>query len=284
VVAHVSVVIPTCNRPHLLDECLTSVAIAIKCAGRSDIEVVVNDDSGNDESQRLVLAKHTHVSWAPGPRRGPASNRNAAVLRARGHWIFFLDDDCIARPDWIRAFLAAIACNPDYSVFEGKTVADRERERLDEEAPVNAVGGYLWSCNMAIRRALFEQLGGFCESFPHAAMEDVDLRLRIQALGARFPFVANAVVCHPYRRVKGLQFSIKHGRSYIHLVTLHPELVARARWGTWLGNAVRRSKSLLFDAFRYNFRGFSYGVMSLSIGIYFDFMARLRTLGSRASS
>jgi GT2 family glycosyltransferase len=279
----VSVVIPTCNRPQLLHQCLRSVQGAIADSGRTDIEVIVNDDGADDDSHRLVVAQYPQFSWARGPRRGPASNRNDGVRRARGLWIFFIDDDCIADPGWIAALLAAVTRHADCSVFEGRTEADRPRSRLDEESPVNTAGGYLWSCNMAIKRTLFEQLGGFCESFPYAAMEDVDLRLRIQGLGVLFPFVAQAVVCHPYRATKGIQFSIKHGKSYLHLVKRHPELVARAQWSTWLANAVRRTRNLFAEAFQCQFRGFCYGAINLSIGVYFDFVARLRHQGSRTS-
>jgi GT2 family glycosyltransferase len=279
-----SVVVPTCNRPQALHQCLESVQTAIERTGRSDIEVIVTDDSGNDDdSHRLVLLQHPQVRWGRGPRRGPASNRNAGVRRSLGAWILFVDDDCIVGPEWIAAFADAIANTPEGKVFEGKTVADRQRERLNEESPVNEAGGYLWSCNMAISRPLFDQLGGFCESFPYATMEDVDLRLRIQGIGERFPFVEAAVVCHPYRASKGLKFQIRHGESYLHLVARHPVLVSQARPWTWLTNAARRTKNLLVDAARCRFRGFFYGVMSLSIIVYYDFVAHLRHHGSRAS-
>jgi GT2 family glycosyltransferase len=161
-----SLIIPTCNRPDLLSKCLDAVAAAV---GRSQapIEVIVTDDSRDDASERLMAQRYAWARWVGGPRKGPAANRNTGARVASGRWLFFTDDDCIPDEGWLRAFLDRIRSAPDCSVFEGKTVADRERRRMDEEAPVNLAGGYLWSCNMAIRRELFDELGGFCESFPY---------------------------------------------------------------------------------------------------------------------
>src|ERR1019366_5058480 len=94
----------------------------------------------------------------------------------------------------------------------------------------------LWSCNMLIERDLFEELGGFDESYPYPAMEDVDLRERIREGGYAFPFVANAVVDHPKRlraggRVKGrykeceVLFASRHGRPL--------RLWSTLLWPTW---------------------------------------------------
>jgi GT2 family glycosyltransferase len=278
-----TVVIPTCNRPEMLRACLRSVESALARTSRGDIEVLVTDDSADDRSRRLIAEQFPEVLWGRGPCKGPACNRNTGVRRARGAWIFFIDDDCIADPQWLTGYLSAIEANPGCCVLEGKTIADRARARIDEESPVNPTGGFLWSCNMAIRRQLFESLGGFCEAFPYAAMEDVDLRLRIQGLGEQFPFVAGAPVCHPYRRTKGLRFSVKQGRSYLYLIGRHPKLVSQMRWSIYFANLARRSKSLTTDAFRYRFRGFLFGAGNLLVDGYFGIMALLRYRRLRAS-
>ncbi|HTY49095.1 MAG TPA: glycosyltransferase family A protein, partial [Steroidobacteraceae bacterium] len=167
--ASISIVIPTCNRPEMLGECLRRVAAAIDAAGRPQVEVIVSDDSRDERTRDYVASGHPWVRWVRGPRRGPAANRNTGVAAASGAWIIFTDDDCLPEPRWLRAYLQAMQADPASNVFEGRTVADRPRRRLDEESPVNETGGYLWSCNMAIRRELFEHMGGFCESFPYAA-------------------------------------------------------------------------------------------------------------------
>ena len=68
-------------------------------------------------------------------------------------------------------------------------------------APLNYHGGYLWSCNFAIRKALFEEIGGFDAGFPHPHLEDVDLRLRLDDRGTAYPFVPGAEMVHPPRPI-----------------------------------------------------------------------------------
>ena len=273
----VSVVIPTCNQPDQLAVCLEALAAAMDVSGQqSHIEVVVSDDSADDATERMLQDSHRRVRWVRGPRRGPATNRNAGVAASRGQWVVLLDDDCIPDRHWLGAYLRAIETNPGCNVFEGRTIADRERRRLDEDSPVNEQGGYLWSCNMAIRRALFDQLGGFCESFPYAAMEDADLRLRLEERGEQHRFVPGATVCHPYRQSKGISFVFKSGKSYLLLMRRHPGLLGDRPWQTLVMNVSRRCRLLLRDAVRCGFRGFAFAVASLLVGAYFELLVRLR--------
>jgi glycosyltransferase involved in cell wall biosynthesis len=276
-----SIVIPTCNRADLLAHCLDAVAIAISAAGARDaVEVIVTDDGGDDTSRVLVVGRYPWAIWLRGPRRGPAANRNHGARAARGGWLVFTDDDCVPHDDWL-ATIVERAGLTECSVLEGRTVADRERQRLDEESPENPRGGCLWSCNMAIRRSLFDRLGGFCETFPHAAMEDVDLRLRILGLGERLEFVPGAVVCHPFRRTKGIRFAPRVCQSMLHLVERHPSLLGPTPWRTMAQNWLRRASAVLRGGVRYRFRGFPYAVAALSVAVYYDIVAALRT-GRRA--
>ena len=274
----VSVVIPTCNRPDLLRVCLEALERARESA---DFEVIVSDDGGDDASQRMIASEFTWVRWVAGPRRGPAANRNTGVAAASRNWIFFTDDDCIPDPDWIPAFEAGRRRFPACRVLEGRTIADRPRLRIDEESPVNPKGGNLWSCNMAIERAQFDALGGFCESFPYAAMEDSDLRLRLVSAGVRMEFLPDAVVVHPYRPTKGIPFAIKTGSAYLHLISRHPHLLGRAPWRTLVLNIGRRFYLFSKDAVRYRFRGFVTGTAMTCIAAYFEAVARFR-FASRA--
>ncbi|HTB66229.1 MAG TPA: glycosyltransferase family A protein [Steroidobacteraceae bacterium] len=281
----VSVVIPTCNRPDLLERCLRALAVAIEALGSAGrIEVVITDDSADDATERMLASRHPWARWVRGPRRGPAANRNSGVAASRGEWVFFLDDDCIPDPLWLNAYFEAFEKHPDCNVFEGKTIADRDIRRLDEDSPVNAQGGYLWSCNMVIRRTLFDQLGGFCEGFPYAAMEDVDMRLRLEAKAERYPFVPAATVCHPYRTSKGVSFVIKSGKSYLRLIERHPKLLGKTPWFSLLLNVSRRGRLLLRDAVQCRFRGFGFALTSFVISAGFEALARFRHMATRGAA
>lgn len=194
----ISVVIPTCDRPEALASCLDRLAPGAQSLGGVQYEVVVTDD-GATEVSNMVASRFQWARWVRGPRRGPAANRNAGARAARGTWVAFTDDDCLPDPGWLES-LARAASGP-VDALEGKVVSEPPPASYWEEAPTNAAGGFFWSCNIAIRRDLFERVGEFDEAYRFAAMEDVDLRLALNQAGARLAFVEGAVINHPRRRV-----------------------------------------------------------------------------------
>ena len=88
-----SVVVPTCDRPHLLAEAVDSILAQTV----TDVEVLVVDDSVRtpapefgDERVRVIR---------PGGGRGPGAARNTGLDAASGHYVAFLDDDDVWTPD-----------------------------------------------------------------------------------------------------------------------------------------------------------------------------------------
>jgi GT2 family glycosyltransferase len=210
-----SVIIPTCNRNDLLSQCLNCLDIAVKAIPAIDYEVIVTDDSKDNVAKGLIEEKYAWVNWIEGSKRGPAANRNNGAGIAKGVWLIFIDDDCLPQEGWLSAYVTAIQTNVNAVVLEGKTTAERDRQRFDEEAPINLDGGKLWSCNFAIKKDVFNQLNGFDETFPFAAMEDVDFHTRVNA-HSPILFVPQAFVIHPWRRVKPFQNLKKHLKSQKH--------------------------------------------------------------------
>ena len=197
-----SVVIPTYRRNDLLARCLDALAPGVQTLPAGRYEVVLTDDGPEGENAQSMLAeRYPWARWTQGPRRGPAANRNHGARQVQADWIAFTDDDCIPDPGWLQAFADARAAHPDAQVLEGKTVCREPLKSPLTHSPTNEHGGYLWSCNMAIRREWFERLNGFDESYPYPAIEDVDLRERIKEAGQSFPFISGAVVDHPPRPV-----------------------------------------------------------------------------------
>ena len=205
-----SIIIPTCNRTDLLRLCLDRFAPG--CQHRATLrgdgapseqeptyEVIVTDDGASEQTQALIAELYPWVKWTPGPRRGPASNRNHGASLATAEWVIFVDDDCVPDLGIVSAYGCARLANPGAQVIEGRTYVDRPRRSLAECAPQNESGGFLWSCNFAIQRELFRALGGFDERFPYACMEDVDFRERLVARVGKFVFCKDAAVCHPWR-------------------------------------------------------------------------------------
>ena len=145
-------------------------------------EVIVSDDGPpGANAQALVADRYPGVRWFQGPRRGPAANRNFGASHATTPWLVFTDDDCLPQSGWLAAFAESVDSN--CRVLEGRTDSGVERLGPFEQVPGNDKGGLLWSCNLAVERALFEQMGGFDAGFPYPHLEDVDFRLRLDDVG-----------------------------------------------------------------------------------------------------
>ena len=178
-----SVVIPTFERPEDLKTCLQSL-VEENQPGAPEYEVIVSDDSLSDRCCKIVTEKFPQFRWGQGKRNGPAGNRNAGVEKAKGKWIVFMDDDCIADTNHLSAFANAISNNPKINVFEGRIFAERKRETWSEGCPENESGGMLWTSNLCIKKVTFIKLNGFDERF-HTSYEDVDFSYRLKKLKFR---------------------------------------------------------------------------------------------------
>jgi GT2 family glycosyltransferase len=219
-----SVIIPTYNRNDLLRKCLDRLDPKRQQLAPETYEVIVTDDGRDVSTRELIGDEYPWARWVAGPQAGPAANRNNGADAAGGDWLVFIDDDCLPHHGLLSGYRDAIRTN-DAQVFEGKTSPDGLRSRVDMECPINESGGYLWSCNMAIRKDLFLKLGGFDVNFPAPAMEDVDLRTRLIKAGKGIVFVPEAVVKHPWRIKKGFNFWRQHSASRIYFVEKHPEMI-----------------------------------------------------------
>jgi GT2 family glycosyltransferase len=193
-----SVIIPTCNRNDLLRKCLDNLIPDFQTLDSSKYEIIVSDDSKLNDEIEILKQEYPFVHFIEGTKRGPASNRNFGAKNAKGNWLIFIDDDCIPDKEILVNYYNEII-KGIYTGIEGYINADREQERLDEQAPVNLTGGYFWSCNIAVSKNVFDSIGGFDEGFPFPALEDTDFYQRLK-LVAKTTFLENAKVVHPWRR------------------------------------------------------------------------------------
>jgi len=217
-----SVVIPTCRRNSSLAECLEKLAPGAQLLPEgASYEVIVTDDGG--EAQALIAQQFPWATWVKGPGRGPASNRNNGANHATSNWLVFLDDDCLPDAGLLSAYSNAIALDPSILALEGRIYTDRPRKSLSETAPLNGDGGYLWACNFAVQKALFQSMGGFDERFPFASMEDVEFCYRLKKKSISTPFVKEAAVCHPWRKRNASREVQMHEISLGIYLKIHPE-------------------------------------------------------------
>lgn len=198
-----SVVIPSYERPNDLYNCLLSLNPKNQ-KNSPPYEIIVTDDSKSRRCEHLVKEKFPEVSYGQGKKNGPAGNRNSGVKRARGKWIVFIDDDCIADNGLLKFYNRAIQKNPKTILFEGRIYPNRKRKTWAECCPENSNGNMFWTSNLCVNKEIFHKVNGFDERF-RVAYEDIDFAYRVNLLGLPSKFVIEASVCHPWRtlRTKG---------------------------------------------------------------------------------
>jgi GT2 family glycosyltransferase len=204
-----SVIIPTCHRNDLLALCLARLSPGAQSLPFDQYEVIVSDDGRRTTAEQMLRQDYPWAKWVAGAGKGPAANRNNGARLAQGQWLIFTDDDCLPESGWLAAFAAGVTA--DTAVYEGKTTCHRGLHSPLEHAPINLTGGYLWSCNLMIRKKIFQAVHGFDEGFPFAHLEDCDLRDRLRDAGFGFRFIPDAAVDHPPRRVpSGRRWALTH--------------------------------------------------------------------------
>lgn len=204
-----SIIVPTYNRRERLLRLLRS--LAEEHARGAAFEVVVAIDGSTDGTAEALagFAAPYPLIVLAGANRGPAAARNRAVAAARGAQLLFLDDDVIAAPGLV-ARHAAGAASDDRAVTIGPMLPPPrarlapwlrwEAETLQKQYDAMLAGVYaptprqFYTGNAALARALFDAAGGFNESYRRG--EDVEFARRLEATGARFVFVPEAIVWH----------------------------------------------------------------------------------------
>lgn len=199
-----SVVIPTCNRPEQLAECLKRVAPKIQGFPDGAYEVIVTDDGRRQPVKAFIESEFPWVRWVQGPARGPSANRNNGANKSNADWLVFIDDDCLADPDWLRQFSDSIRSLADDQMIaiQGATIRAENPPSLLWEAPHDPEAKGRITANFAIRRSDYLALNGLDERYP-LHFEDTEFFARMNAAGGLLINQPRATVVHPLRRVPG---------------------------------------------------------------------------------
>ncbi|WP_235564431.1 glycosyltransferase [Modestobacter sp. Leaf380] len=213
----VSVVVPYYRAQDELDLVLAGLALQTHPASR--LQVVVADD-GSPEPPRVPAG----VTVVRQPDRGfrAAAARNLGARAAEGEVLLFLDGDTVPTPTYVEELSALPALVPDALVTGRRRHADlagwtpdRLRdwfaggaapEELTEPAWLREAGDlldaddrsyrFVISAVMGTTRALFEEVGGFDETFAGYGGEDWELAHRLFSAGAVLAHRERAVAWH----------------------------------------------------------------------------------------
>ena len=188
-----SVVVPFHNSEATLDACVR----ALVAAAADDTETILADDGSTDGGattlDRPIDTRVQVVRSEVNIGRGPIRNLGASV--ATGEILVFVDSDVVVHPDALHRIARAFAEDPSRTAVLGSYDDDpadpgltsRYRNLLHHHThnTHGPTATHFWTGLGAVRRSVFEQLGGLDDGRWARNMEDVEFGHRIVDSGGR---------------------------------------------------------------------------------------------------
>jgi GT2 family glycosyltransferase len=185
-VSRVSFVVPVRDRAELLDRSLAAIHRAARSCERAlEYEIVVVDDRSRDASRAVALAAGARVVGARGEPLGSLRNQGAAA--ATGDILVFVDADVLLGSDWLFVVLdifaddRAAAAGAPYRAPADANWVQRTHDLVRRRVEYRRVMRWGPAGALAIRREVFETIGGFDPTL--SSCEDVDICRRLRASG-----------------------------------------------------------------------------------------------------
>lgn len=260
----VSIIIPNKNMPNILDRCLGSIH---ETTVYPDYDVIVVDNGSDhpglaDIYGRLVERGGTLLQY--NQAFNFSAMNNLAVRSCASDIVVFLNNDTeVIGPDWLEIMVShamqehvgcvgaklyydddtvqhagvfvgvgGIACHP----YRGASRAERGfRDRLQVTQNLSAVTA---AC-LAVRKSVFEQVGGFDEQHLKISLNDVDLCLRVREAGYDNVWTPHAELYHHESRSRGYMVSAEKRAEF----EIEADFFS-ARWPSYLAGDPYHSPNL----------------------------------------
>ncbi len=177
----ISVVICTYNRDKFLPKALES--LAKQSANPKDFEIIIVNNNSTDSTETIIqtfIKNHPelNIHYTIETNQGLSFARNKGIETAKGEIISFMDDDAIARNDFVNQLQHHFQEYPDYSAMGGKVIPIYGNNELEPVWMSKYIQGivskvdygektkpfpkkYPAGCNMAFKKEVFTKIGKF---------------------------------------------------------------------------------------------------------------------------
>ena len=203
-----SVIVPAYNA----QETLPFLIDSLSDQSFDDFEVIVVDDCSSDNTSLLVETSSFNLVKLR-KNHGPAFCRNIGVLHSSGDMLVFTDSDCFADRLWLEkinnqfqqnnidALMGRLVLMPSSYLGDsisalgfpaGGSLGFESVWKVDDHGYTNSLS----SCNCAVRREVFEAIGGFDETFPYAGGEDSFFAYSLVRAGYKIRYCPDVVAWH----------------------------------------------------------------------------------------
>ena len=251
----VSIIVLTKNNGALLKRCVDSIQAI---TGYEDYELIIVDNGSDEPQSKALLSsmgdrKKVRVFEKPLPFNFSLLN-NWAVKMARGDILLFLNNDIeVIEEDWLREMVsqamrkkvgpvgAKLIFPDDYVQHAGMILgigglAGHAFKFLHRNNPghigrASIIQNYsaVTAACMAIRRKVFDELGGFDEDNLGTAYNDADLCLRAWEKGYRTVWTPYALIVHHESASRGLEDNFEKKRRWQSEADY-----MRTKWNTYI--------------------------------------------------
>jgi len=206
-----SVIVPAYNAkatlPRLLDSLLEQTY--------KDFELIIVDDCSTDNTASIIKNYPCNLIQLS-ENHGPAYCRNKGAQNARGDILVFTDSDCKVDQDWLdniqrhffqndtKAIMGRLILMPSSFLGDsisalgfpaGGAIGFEKIWKVDKKGFTDSLS----SCNCAIKKDVFWNVGGFDETFPFPGGEDTLLAYHLRRLNCRIKYCPDVIVYHVAR-------------------------------------------------------------------------------------
>jgi len=236
----ISVVVCTMNRPRDIQRCLGSM-------GRieyGDYEVIAVDSSAESIAENVrMIASTYNTRYIFESRKGLSIARNRGIRESSGDVVAFTDDDAMPDVSWLEEIATAFA-DRNVGFVCGKILNVRSSSEASLSVSLEIHENTFWGVNLAFRRNVLEEIGGFDETFQIAG-EDQDIVIRALNAGFEGAYLPSARVWHVKPRSESLKKVLKmesrNGKADLFLIVKDGRLL--------LSNLSRMPLSMVMNVF-----------------------------------
>lgn len=209
----VSVITVNTNEKHRMIDFLPSIFET-----QGDFELIISDNGSTDGSAEYIKQNFPRARIVEnGKNLGFALANNVAAHVSKADILVFLNPDTTVDPCWLEHLLEPFS-DQNVGLTTSKILLMGARDKINtcgntlhisgitqcrginepaENYPVREEVPAVSGAAFAIRRSLFEKLGGFDADF-FIYMEETDLSFRARLMGYKCVYVPNSIVYHDY--------------------------------------------------------------------------------------
>jgi GT2 family glycosyltransferase len=203
------------------------------------LEVILVLNGMSSRQRREIAARHNDCEVVYHREAlSPSAARNIGARQSDSEWLVFIDSDCKIPEDYFEVILGAISRDDAAHCYIGRLSSSGSHRlgRYEELEHTFALSRYLYhengktfskvcvGANMAVRRDVFDRVGGFDELLGSA--EDREFGARLYLNGYRIEYLERFCIEHEYHPslVRAIKRHLWHASGNKMLYSQYPEV------------------------------------------------------------